>query len=207
MHAVGQTEDKIPIPVDSDEEGEGEGEDEQQQEFMYVVASLPRPSDDDHPFDVFDLTNLTWSKRNTLGVINQDVPSLGIGSRLSYHRPTNSILLFSGWNNRNFSSDVFCVSMTTWRWEVLMPEGVMKPSPRYRTGVLVHGNKLCTFGGVGLRIVENQDKGAEYKRYQNADWDYGWNNEYYEFDILESKFGLIFLLYCTAQAFNINKFT
>lgn len=159
---------------------------------------LPRVSDDNHrSFDVFDLASLTWSTRTTYGDLENEVPNLGIGSTLSYHEDTHSMYLFGGWNNRRFSSDMYRVSMDTWSWErITIPEGGVKPSPRYLTGVLVHGDKICNFGGVGIDIVKTkaedslgriayQDMGAVYDPY--ADKDFGWNNEYYEFDVKESK--------------------
>lgn len=157
---------------------------------MYIAVTLPRASAANHPFDVFDLKNLTWSKQDTIGIIDKDVPNLGIGSTLSYHRETQSIYLYSGWNEQNFSSDVYCVSMETWKWEkIAIPKGEIKPSPRYRTGVLVHGQKLCNFGGVGVDIVQDQDKGAKYHSCieKNRVKEYGWNNEYYEFDLISGK--------------------
>lgn len=189
----GVTEDKVTFSDCEDSEEDSEDEDDQQsppppQKDLYIVATLPRASDNHHPFDVFDLTNLSWSKQHTIGEIDKDVPNVGIGSALSYHRGTHSIYLYSGWNEGDFSSDVYCVCMDTreWEWEKIpIPEGEIKPSPRYRTGMLVYGDKLCHFGGVGLKIVPNQDKGAKYERY--ADKIYGWNNEYYEFDVLKSK--------------------
>ena len=155
-----------------------------------IPINLPRLDDEDHPFDVFDLINLTWSTQATSG----SVPDLGIGSTLSYHKNTHSIYLYGGWNDRLFSSDVFCVSMDTWQWEkIIVPDGFIKPSPRYLTGVLIHEDKLCNFGGVGPEIVEGQDKGAKYCGCVegNTHYKFGWNNEYYEFDLIKCKFASV----------------
>ena len=111
--------------------------------------------------------------------------------------------LYGGWNEQKFSSDVYCISMEldTWKWKLIVPEGHMKPSPRYLTGVIIHGDKLCNFGGVGpdivkfrdpndpTKVIRSQDEGAEYQHYKDkgVDYDFGWNNEYYEFDLKESK--------------------
>ncbi len=159
---------------------------------MCKPINLPR-RDKGSPFDIFDLTSLTWSVQPTFG-IPTDVPDLGIGSTLSYHKGTHSMYLYGGWNDRLFSSDVFCVSLDTWQWKkITVPEGDIKPSPRYLTGVLLHEDRLCNFGGVGPKIVDGQDIGAEYCGCVegNTRYAFGWNNEYYEFDLIKCKFVIL----------------
>lgn len=179
-----------------DEEDEGESP-----PFEEIVVDLPRERNGKYRFDVFDLQSLSWSTKDTQGIPHTDIPLVGTGSTLSYHNDTNSIYLYGGWNNHQFSSDVYCISMDTWRWEMVeIPDGGIKPSPRYLTGVVIHGDKLCNFGGVGPDIVKveggeypghvrNQDVGAVYHRAdeKGVKYPFGWNNEYYEFDVIESK--------------------
>ena len=176
---------------DSADENEEENNKMRYESIMWVSKVKILPRLDDHPFDVFDLEDLAWSRQNTNGRWNDyDVPSVGIGSTLSYHKPTHSLYLFSGWNNRRFSSEVFCVSMHTWKWEkIVQPEGNIAPSPRYLTGVLIHEDKLCNFGGVGPDMGRDQDIGSDYRPYiyDNKVYDFGWNNQYYEFDVISSK--------------------
>lgn len=175
-------------PSTSDEEDDDEEDDEE--DPIYRVVTLPRHTNERHPFDVFDMMSMTWSIERTHGA-TEDIPDLGIGSTLSYHRDTHSLYLYGGWNNRKFSSDVYCVSMDSWRWEkVTVLEGEIKPSPRYLTGVLVHGDKLCNFGGVGPDIVKDQDIGSKYHGSidKGVVYEFGWNNEYYEFDVNKSKY-------------------
>lgn len=171
-------------------------EDKQQRKDIYIAVTLPRASNNTHPFDVFDLTSLTWSSQVTYGVSAKDVPNLGNGSTLSYSMATHSMYLYGGWNEADFSSDVYCVSMDTWKWEkIAIPGGEIKPSPRYLTGVLMYGTCLCNFGGVGPEIVVDQDEGAKYQGCveKNIVYAYGWNNEYYEFDTLNSKSHCIYI--------------
>lgn len=59
---------------------------------------------------------------------------------------------------------------------------------RYLTGVLLHESRLCVLGGVGTDIVKTaegqpQDLGAHYAVAYTQGQGFGWNNEYYEFDI------------------------
>ena len=184
----GSTAIEIPFEV-SDEEDDSE--DDEQLNVITVSTSLPRPEDDDHNFDVLDLESLTWSQQTTYGRLNDEVPNLGNGSNLNYHEPSNTLFLFSGWNERQFSSDVFYISLDTWQWKkAVQEEGAIVPSPRYLTGVLIHNNKLCNFGGVGPDGGRDEDVGSEYRQYVTPDraYDFGWNNQYYEFDIDKSKF-------------------
>jgi hypothetical protein len=194
---LGEGEVDYTVPEDEEEEEEPE------EEIMSlpVTLDLPLQNDGKYQFDILDIDDLMWSTKDVSG----DLPLLGTGSTLSYHEGSNSMYLYGGWNNHQFSSDVYCVSMDTWKWEkISLPEGSIKPSPRYLTGVLVHGDKLCNFGGVGPDIVKigsgenarSQDEGAEYHGYvdKGVVFDYGWNNEYYEFDLEKSTFKHVQLL-------------
>ena len=181
--------------MDVSDESEGDSEDEDEalkiDNVIRVVKTLPLLEDGDHKFDVLDLESLTWSQQITYGRLNDEVPNLGNGSNLNYHEPSNTLFLFSGWNERQFSSDVFYISLDTWQWKkAVQEEGAIVPSPRYLTGVLIHNNKLCNFGGVGPDGGRDEDVGSEYRQYVTPDraYDFGWNNQYYEFDIDESKF-------------------
>ena len=144
------------------------------------AVTLPRPNDEEHPFDVLNLSTRQWSRQPTRG----DFPSLGLGSSLNAYPPTRSLYLYSGWKDGEFDSEVYKVATGEWKWEILEPATSVKPSPRYLTGVVVHGGHMSVFGGVGKDIVPEQDPGARYVAYVNNGVvkDYGWNNEYYEFD-------------------------
>jgi len=169
-----------------DEDDSEDDDDHNEDDFVLMVKTLPLPEDEEHPFDVLDLETLTWSRQATSGQAEGDVPGIGNGSTLNYHKRTNTLFLFSGWNERQFSSDVFYVSLSSWEWKKAVQEqGDLVPSPRYLTGALIHANKLCNFGGVGPDSGRDQDVGSEYRPYITPDgvYDFGWNNQYYEFDI------------------------
>ena len=154
-----------------------------------MAVILPKPSDTRNPFDVLDLSTLCWSQRPTKG----DFPRVGYGSSLNVHPPTRSLYLYGGWNGGEFDAEVYRVAVDVakdvWEWEIIKPTTAVKPSPRYLTGVLIHGNRMSMFGGIGKQIVEEQDPGAKYKAYveKGVEWKYGWNNEYYEFDLYSRK--------------------
>ena len=186
----GETVDEVrPYENASDDSDDEDDEPEEVDEEIEVIkrnTTLPRPNDSNHPFDVLDINTLTWSRQPTSG----DVPSLGVGSVLNVHPESHSLYLCTGWNDARFDSEVYRISVDDWNWDIMQPATDIKPSPRYLTGICLHGNRLVMFGGVGPQIKLNQDPGARYILYteRTIDMGFGWNNEYYEFDIDSSEF-------------------
>ena len=191
----GQTADTITLKdSDSDDSDEEEGGGEATS--VTVPVNLPRPPD--HPFDVLDIPTRTWTRQPTKGFKEEDIPAVGLGSTLTYHPGTHSMYLCAGWNDGNFDSEVYKVSIDNWMWKKLKQATSVKPSPRYLTAVVLHGDRLCMFGGVGPEIVRGQDPGAQYFPYiaHGKTYTFGWNNEYYEFDVNTSEFVCFCLFVC-----------
>ena len=191
----GETEDTLAlsdIDDDEDEEQEDDSEEEEGEEermkSIRVPVNLPRPPD--YSFDILDIPTRTWTQQPTKGFKEGDVPALGIGSTLTYHPGTHSLYLYAGWNESNFDSEVYKVAIDEWIWTKLKQATSVKPSPRYLTAVVLHGDRLCMFGGVGPEIVHDQDPGAQYFTYiaHGKTYTFGWNNEYYEFDVNTGEF-------------------
>ena len=183
----GQTADTVTLSnSDSDDSDEEEGGGEATS--VTVPVNLPRPPD--YPFDVLDIPTRTWTRQPTKGFKEGDIPAVGLGSTLTYHPGTRSMYLCAGWNDGNFDSEVYKVSIDNWMWKKLKQATSVKPSPRYLTAVVLHGDRLCMFGGVGPEIVHDQDLGAQYFTYiaHGKTYTFGWNNEYYEFDVNTSEF-------------------
>ena len=187
----GETEDTLSLSDsdddDSDDSEEEEGEEERMKSIS-VPVNLPRPPD--YSFDVLDIPTRMWTRQPTKGLKDGDIPALGIGSTLTYHPGTHSLYLYAGWNESNFDSEIYKVAIDEWIWKKLKQATSVKPSPRYLTAVVLHGDRLCMFGGVGPEIVRNQDPGAQYFNYiaHGKTYTFGWNNEYYEFDINTGEF-------------------
>ena len=89
-------------------------------------------------------------------------------------------------NDLKFSNDVYRIFPGEWKWDIIQPSTDVRPAPRYLTGVIVHKNRLCVFGGVGLDIEPSADCDATYVASTDSDghpFKYGWNNEYFEMDL------------------------
>ena len=194
---TGETSISYELPDVSDEDLDDDDDiktDENECKTTIVVTLPQRDVVNGYPFDVFDLETLTWSLKYTSGKRgDSDVPNVGVGSTLTYHEPTNSLYLFGGWNKRDFTSDVYCISLSAdkWEWEkIMLPRGSISPCPRYLTGVLLHNDRLYTFGGVCHNHGKDHiDEGSYYDKYvsDNVVYDIGWTNQYYEFDLWASK--------------------
>ena len=181
----GETSEKKSLLEELSDDSDSEEDSPVEDIVVDVVVALPRPNDPQHPFDVCDMKTHTWSRQSTHG----EVPSLGLGSSLVAHPESHSLYLYGGWNETRFSSEVYRVSTETWKWEIVKPTTGVKPSPRYLTGMQIHGDRLCMFGGVGPDIVSGQDPGATYvaNEVNGIAQPYGWNNEYYEFELKSGK--------------------
>ena len=179
---------------DDDDDDDEEDEDEELDPDFEVktIVTLPRPTSKDHPFDVLDLATNEWFRQPTSG----DYPSLGLGSSLNVHYPSRTIILFSGFKDVHFDDEVYKVSPDThWVWEKVQLASEIKPRERYLTGVIIHGDQMCVFGGVGRASREigdprrQQDPGAKHEIYveDGVPRDYGWTSEYLEFNINKSE--------------------
>ena len=99
------------------------------------------------------------------------------------------IFLFGGWNDGQFSSDMYCFDTSSNTWELVsLSDESVKPSPRYLTGAVLYRGRIAIFGGVGPPI-SNIQSGATYIGYSQYSHDYGfgWNNEMFLYDIQNSK--------------------
>ncbi len=153
-------------------------------EEIVVVITLPRPESKDHPFDVLNLATNEWFRQPTSG----DYPSLGLGSSLTVHHPSRTIILFSGFKSTVLDDEVYKVSPETdWVWEKVRVMSEMKPIESYMTGVIIHDDRMCVFGGLAKRA--SQDPGAKFVPCveDGVLHNYGWSSKYLEFNINTSE--------------------
>ena len=143
------------------------------------------PNTDDNFIDVYDIHNKVWHQYATSG----DAPDLGNGSTMVAYG--HDLYLFGGWNEGDFSSDLYKFDTNTNTWELIdLADDQVKPSPRYLTDAVLYNHQICIYGGVGPPIDRSAiQQGAEYFGFQqhNHDYGFGWNNEIFLYDIEKSK--------------------
>ncbi len=173
---------------DSDSSSNSDSNDSEEEEDIdpnfdvKTIVTLPRPNDENHPFDVLDLSTNEWFRQSTSG----EYPTLGLGSSLSVHHPSRTIILFSGFKDVQFDNEVYKVSPDReWVWKKVEVMSELKPIERlYLIGVI---RCMCVFGGVGRASREigyppqPQDPGAKYLVYVEdgveRERDYKWTSE------------------------------
>ena len=181
----GEGSEKRLVPPDNSDSEEDSDAEEKPMEVVWKVTTLPPPRQKCPAFDVYDLQQCKWSRQPTSG----DAPLLGLGSSLNVHHDTRTVYLFGGWNAGLFDANVYRIGLDEWRWEKVQLKGEMRPSGRYLTGVLIHKSRLCVLGGVGPDIHADHDPEAKYIPAPTApNMAFGWNNQYYEFDMESGKF-------------------
>ena len=134
---------------------------------------------------MFHFDTRTWTRQATTG----SYPDNGLGSILEYDKEREQLCLFGGWKGQLFDSELYVVSLNDFYWKVLQPSTDCKPSPRYNVASVLHKNKLCVFGGVGPNTNLNdrrEDPFADKWVPSPDNNSYGWNNEYFHFDLVKS---------------------
>ena len=136
---------------------------------------------------MFHFDTRTWTRQTTTG----SFPNNGLGSILEYDEEREQLCLFGGWKGGLFDSQLYVMSLNDFCWKVLQPSTDCQPSPRYNAACILHKNKLCVFGGVG---PNTKWKNARKEDPWADDWIlapkaannfYGWNNEYFHFDLVK----------------------
>ena len=164
----------------SSDESDGEGENEE----IVIPVDLPKVDDPDSVVDVYDIANKLWWHYTTHG----DVPRMGLGPRLCVM--DHSLYLYGGWNEFNFSSDLYRLDINTYEWRMVALSNDVKPTPVYLTTLMAYEGLICTFGGVGLAVSAEklEQTGAEYQQLSATIKPWGRNNEYHEFSIKDRMF-------------------
>ena len=174
--AMAIVDDKMFVWGGFTQEIEGEGDDR----FPLNIA-LPEEDDEDYPIEEFDITENRWRRHKTSGKDGneENVPVLGSASVMT--GMGGMVYLFGGWNNQEFSNDVFRLDPTKMEWEKLQSTGGSPPACKCHGGMVTHQGKLVIFGGVG---AVGQGGGAQYITCHDSKihYDYSWNNELHSFD-------------------------
>jgi len=178
-------EDKMFAWGGYSQEIDGEGDDR-----FPVNVQLPDEEEevDDYPaIEVYSITVHRWRRYKTSGKDDDEsnVPAFGFGSVMT--GIDGMVYLFGGWNDQEFSNDVFRLDPAKMEWEKLQPTGGNPPACKCHGGMAIHQGKLVIFGGIG---VKKQGGGAQYITCHDTSvhYDYCWNNELHSFDPKTSKY-------------------
>ena len=160
--------DRFPLNIPLPEEGEEEEE-----------------GDEDYPIEEYDITENCWRRHKTTGKDGNktNVPAFGSGSVML--SMGGLVYLFGGWNNQQFSNDVFRLDTTSMVWEKLKPRAnSYQPVSKCHCGMVQHEGRLIIFGGIGAAGQARRGGGAQYITCHDTKvtYDYCWNNELHSFD-------------------------
>ena len=169
--------DKMFIWGGYTQEIEGEGDDR-----FPLNVPLPEEGDENYPIEEYDITEKCWRRHKTTGKDDDEtnIPAFGFGSVML--SMGGLVYLYGGWNDQEFSNDMFRLDPGNMVWEKLhsSAEG-HPPAKKCHGGMVQHEGKLIVFGGIG---EEGTEGGAEYIKCHDTkiSYDYYWNNELHSFD-------------------------
>ena len=144
---------------------------------------MPIEDENDTSIEYFDIDEMQWYRCESKG----SVPQVGNGSVMA--AVGSKLYLFGGWNDNEFTSDVFILDTDKLTWEFVKTT-YNGPIPKYKAGIVVHDGKLVVFGGVGKPFNDQRGRNASYiaNKSFNFEFGHGWNNELHEFDPKTSKY-------------------
>jgi len=178
--AMTVVEDKMLVWGGFTQEIEGEGD-----ERYPLNIALPDEEDEDYPIEEYNITEKCWRRHKTSGKGGDEdnIPAFGSGSvMISMGR---LVYLYGGWNDQEFSNDVFRLDPVSMEWEKLTKrDGSHPPVNKCHCGMVQHEGKLIIFGGIGGEAQRGRGAGAQYIKCHDTKvtYDYYWNNELHSFD-------------------------
>ena len=172
--------DKLLVWGGFTQEIEGEGDDR-----FPLNIPLPEEDDEDYPIEEYNITEKCWHRHKTTGKDGKEenIPAFGSGSVMISME--GSVYLFGGWNDQQFSNDVFRLDPAKMEWEKLECKGGFPPVNKCHCGMVQHEGKLIIFGGIGRSQMQpGRGGGAQYIRCHDTKitYEYYWNNELHSFD-------------------------
>ena len=171
--------DKMLVWGGFTQEIEGEGDDR-----FPLNVPLPEEGDEDYPIEEYNITEKCWRRHKTKGKDGDEtnIPAFGFGSVMV--SMGGLVYLFGGWNDQEFSSDVFRLDPVSMEWERLGCRDGHPPVNKCHCGMVQHDGKLIVFVGIGAAGQAGRGDGAQYITCHDTKvtYDYCWNNELHSFD-------------------------
>ena len=184
--------DKMLIWGGFTQEIEGEGDDR-----FPLNVTLPEEDDEDYPIEEYDITEKCWRRHKTTGKDGNEtnIPAFGSGSVMV--SMGGVVYLFGGWNDQEFSNNVFRFDPVGMEWEKLEHRDGRRPVNKCFSGMVQHNGKLIIFGGIGAAAAGQGGGGAQYITCHDSKvtYDYCWNNELHSFDPTSGKRCTVYLVY------------
>ena len=179
--------DKMLVWGGFTQEIEGEGDDR-----FPLNVPLPEEGDDDYPIEEYDITEKRWQRHKTTGKGRNEtnIPAFGFGSVMV--SMGGLVYLFGGWNDQEFSSDIFRLDLVSMEWERLECRDGHPPVGKCHCGMVQHDGRLIVFGGIGAAGEAGRGGGAVYITCHDTKvtYDYCWNNELHSFDPTTGKLAI-----------------
>ena len=177
--AMTVTGDKMLVWGGFTQEIDGEGDDR-----CPVNIPLPEEEDEDYPIEEYDIIERRWRRHKTTGKDGDkaNIPAFGSGSVML--SMGGLVYLFGGWNDQQFSNNVFRLDPVKMVWEKLEVRSGHPPVCKCYCGMVQHDGKLVVFGGIGTAGQAGRGGGAKYITCHDTKitYDYCWNNELHSFD-------------------------
>ena len=181
------------MPDESSSEDDSESDSDEEETPFTSVAGIPPgvlrvrkslPLTDEKLIDVYDIKEKLWYQYRTAG----EVPPPDYGTAMCERN--GYIYLFGGYNDFNFSSDLYRLNLSNLTWKKMAVSTDTSPSPVYCTALIPYMSHLIAFGGICGVVPEEKQRtsGSAYHEYETLPRPHGCNNEYHEFSLDSCEF-------------------
>lgn len=136
----------------------------------------------DAVIEIFNLETMEWRQVHTHG---PKIPILGKGSASALHG--KHLYVFGGLDDEDYRNDLYQLDLDDFTWKE-MPMNGNPPCPRSYGGMVVHGECLIIFGGIGKPIKSSgltpSECGAQVIRDEKfgGEFESEWNNYIHEYN-------------------------
>ena len=133
--------------------------------------------------EVCDLDSMEWRRISTRG----QIPILGKGTVCGMYGC--HVFVFSGLDDEDYRNDLYRLDLERLVWRKMPVHGV-PPCPRSYGGMVVHGDCLIVFGGIGKPLkasgLPSSDLGGEVIKDTKfgGEFESEWNNYIHEYSTI-----------------------
>lgn len=145
--------------------------------MVLTAHYCPDPDSKDRSLEVCDLETMEWRRQQTYG---SSFPIFGKGAFSAVSK--DHIYVFGGLDDVDYRNQLFQLNLEDFSWKELTKVG--SPSPRAYGGMVVHGECVIVFGGIGTSSLHASEKGAKTIKDDKFGGDIinEWNNSIHEYN-------------------------